>query len=61
MLHQSDIGQRLICEWMTSWVLMFKVICKVKMTEKYPKTTIFQQNLTNVGGKDRYPCYINQI
>ena len=56
MLHQSDIGQRLICEWMTSRVLMFKVICKVKMTEKYPKTTIFQQNLTNVGGKDRYPC-----
>ena len=37
MLHQSDIGQRLICEWMTSQVLMFKVICKVKMTEKYPK------------------------
>ena len=45
MLHQSEIGQRLICEWMTSRVLMFKVICKVKMTEKYPKTTIFQQNL----------------
>ena len=59
MLHQSDIGQRLICEWMTFRVLKFKVICKVKMTEKYPqmpKTTIFQQNLTNVGGKDRYPC-----
>ena len=37
MLHQSGIGQRLICEWMTARVLMFKVICKVKMTEKYPQ------------------------
>ena len=37
MLHQSYIGQTLICEWMASQVLMFKVICKVKMTEKYPK------------------------
>ena len=22
---------------------------------------LFPQNLTNFGGKDRYPCYINQI
>ena len=48
MLHQSDIEQRLICEWMTFRVLMFKVICKDKMTEKYsemPQNDYFSTEL----------------
>ena len=32
-----------------------------KIPPNAQKTAIFQQNLTNVGGKDWYPCYINQI
>ena len=32
-----------------------------KIPPNAQKRLFFQQNLTNVGGKDRYPCYINQL